>query len=201
MLLGLAAIVGAVTSSFSSSILSAGGMFAWNIGDRLIFPNMGARRLQAMIRASILGLGVAAVVLALNVRSVAALWLFTGDLVFVLLFPQLLLAMFDPRANRVGSVSGLVVALAIRLAGGVSLATDQGMIGFPELVPLSATVARLFGADPTAWVDAAGASLLPIRTIAAAAGLVSMWTMSRLTAGFDPPTPLPRAPAEALPEA
>jgi len=39
------------------------------------------------------------------VQSVQALWFFTSDLVFVLLFPQLIFALFDPKANRTGSSS------------------------------------------------------------------------------------------------
>ena len=37
-MLGLGAIVGAVTSSFSASILSAGSMFSWNVYHRLLSP-------------------------------------------------------------------------------------------------------------------------------------------------------------------
>ena len=39
-LLGLAAIIGAVTSSFSSSILSAGSMLSWNCLKRLVWPSL-----------------------------------------------------------------------------------------------------------------------------------------------------------------
>src|SRR5262249_7527405 len=80
MLLGLAAIIGAVTSSFSSSILSAGAMFSWNVYRPLLAPQASKNRLKNIIRISIVCLGVVAVLLALRVRSVAALWLFTGDL-------------------------------------------------------------------------------------------------------------------------
>src|SRR5688500_17955877 len=52
-LLGLAAIVGAVTSSFSSSILSAGSMFAWNVYRRLLKPDMSAGRLTIVVRLAI----------------------------------------------------------------------------------------------------------------------------------------------------
>ncbi len=46
-LLGLAAIIGAVTSSFSSSILSAGSMFSWNVCWRLINPDLSFGRHEA----------------------------------------------------------------------------------------------------------------------------------------------------------
>jgi hypothetical protein len=40
-----------------------------------------------------------AVILALKVQSVQALWFFTSDLVFVLLFPQLLWALYDSKGQ------------------------------------------------------------------------------------------------------
>src|SRR5262245_23444062 len=53
-LLGLAAIIGAVTSSFSSSILSAGSMLSWNCLKRLIWPALSTRAMKRAIRGSIL---------------------------------------------------------------------------------------------------------------------------------------------------
>src|SRR5262249_25699737 len=68
--LGLAAVVGAVTSSFSASILSAGSMFSWNVYRRLLDPRASVGRMKFIIRGSILLLGAGAVVLALRVQSV-----------------------------------------------------------------------------------------------------------------------------------
>src|SRR5262245_27767973 len=73
-LLGLAAIIGAVTSSFSSSILSAGSMFSWNCLKRLVWPSISVAEMARVIRASILLLAAIATVLALKVQSVQALW-------------------------------------------------------------------------------------------------------------------------------
>ena len=101
-LLGLAAIIGAVTSSFSSSILSAGSMFSWNVCWRLINPDMSFGGMKLVMRVSIVAIGAGAVWMALEVQSVQALWFFTSDLVFVLLFPQLVSALFDSKANLAG---------------------------------------------------------------------------------------------------
>src|SRR5262249_55430662 len=79
--LGLGAIIGAVTSSFSASILSAGAMFSWNVYRRLLVPQADVGRLKGVIRGSILLLGVGAVLMALSVKSVQQLWFFTSDLV------------------------------------------------------------------------------------------------------------------------
>ncbi|HEY4312555.1 MAG TPA: sodium:solute symporter family protein [Pirellulales bacterium] len=180
--LGLGAIVGAVTSSFSASILSAGSMFSWNVFYRLFAPQASTTQLRRMIRTSIVVLGIAATVMALGVRSVAELWFFTADLVFVLLFPQLLYALFDPRANRTGSIAAFIVSLVLRLGDGIAL------LGLPAFIPYAEIWSRASGQDPSAWYDSAtGLSVFPARLLAAAAGLVILPVVSRLTSGWDPP--------------
>ncbi len=163
-LLGLAAIIGAVTSSFSSSILSAGSMLSWNCLKRLVWPSLSVVAMRRVIRSSILLFGAMATVLALKVQSVQALWFFTSDLVFVLLFPQLLSALFDTRANRTGSIAAFTVSLVLRVGGG------EPLLGLPAFIPYPETV--------------------PFRTVAAIAGLVLLPLVSRMTAARDAPQPL-----------
>jgi high affinity choline transporter 7 len=163
-LIGLAAIIGAVTSSFSSSILSAGSMLSWNCLKRLMWPSLTTLQMKRVIRTSILLFGALATLLALKVQSVQALWFFTSDLVFVLLFPQLLFAIFDAKANRIGSICAFVVSFVLRLGGG------EPLLGLPAFIPYP---------EP-----------IPFRTLAAAAGLVLMPLVSRATARWDAPRPL-----------
>ena len=66
-------------------------------------------------------LGGGALLMALKVQSVQALWFFTSDLVFVLLFPQLVYALFDRAANRIGSMAAFFVSLVLRVGGGEPL--------------------------------------------------------------------------------
>ncbi|GIW78531.1 MAG: hypothetical protein KatS3mg105_0338 [Gemmatales bacterium] len=178
--MGLAAIIGAVTSSFSSSILSAGSMFGWNVYRRLVAPGVTVDRLKTVIRLAIVLLGVGAVALALKVQSVAQLWLFTADLVFVLLFPQLLASLYDPAANRIGSVVAFVVSLFLRLGGGIA------ELDMPPFLPYDSCLAW-FGCN-----DFAAVSAFPVRTFAAAAGLLLLPVVSRLTSRWDPPRALTR---------
>jgi len=166
-ILGLAAIVGAVTSSFSSSILSAGSMLSWNGLKRLAWPSLDVRQMKRVIRSSILLFGVAATVLALRVQSVQALWFFTSDLVFVLLFPQLVFALFDRKVNLTGSVAAFAVSLVLRAGGG------EPLLGLPQFIPYPETV--------------------PFRTLAALAGFVLLPVVSRATARWDRPLPLRNA--------
>jgi solute carrier family 5 (high affinity choline transporter), member 7 len=167
-LLGLAAIVGAVTSSFSSSILSAGSMFAWNVYLRLLKPGTPVRRLTLVMRAAILLLGGGAVWMGLAVQSVQALWFFTSDLVFVLLFPQLVYALYDPKANLAGSMAAFFVSLILRLGGG------EPLFGMPALIPYPE------------W--------LPFKTVAASAGMILLPLVSRVTGRLGRARPLRAAP-------
>jgi len=183
-LLGLGAIVGAVTSSFSSSVLSAASMVSWNCCYRLLWPQLSVAQMRRIIRASIVLLGAGAVVMALKVQSVQALWFFTSDLIFVLLFPQLVFALFDPKANRAGSITAFCVSLVLRMGGG------EPMFNLPHFIPYP----ELFTHNPASWYDAqTGALLFPFKTLAAAAGCVLLPVVSRLTAKFDPPRQLPVA--------
>jgi high affinity choline transporter 7 len=188
-ILGLAAIIGAVTSSFSSSILSAGSMLSWNCLKRLMWPDLSFFQMKRVIRGSILLLGASAAVMALKVQSVQALWFFTSDLVFVLLFPQLLFALFDKKANRTGSIVAFVVSLILRLGGG------EPLLNLPPLIPYPEIFSSLLPGEPAVWYDGA-AMLFPFKTLAAGAGLLLLMIVSRLTARFDPPQPL-RNPSEA----
>ena len=192
-ILGLLAIVGAVTSSFSSSVLSAASMFSWNCCKRLLRPDLGPAAMKRLIRISVALLGGGALLMALKVQSVQALWFFTSDLVFVLLFPQLVYALFDPAANRIGSITAFFVSLVLRIGGG------EPLLGIPPLIPYP----ELFTSHPAGWYDpTTGAMLFPFKTLAAAAGMILLPVVSRLTArvsrarrlvnAFEPaPEPLP----------
>lgn len=179
-LLGFGAIIGAVTSSFSSSILSAASMISWNCCYRLLWPQLSVEQMKRIIRLSIVLLGAAAVVMALKVQSVQALWFFTSDLIFVLLFPQLVFALFDPKANRIGSVAAFSVSLVLRLGGG------EPLFGLPHFIPYP----EIFTSNPASWYDAGGVLLFPFKTLAAMVGCFLLPVVSRLTAKWSPPLPL-----------
>ena len=182
--LGLGAIIGAVTSSFSASILSAGSMFAWNGVYRLWRPDLGPRQLTRVIRVVIVALGAAATVMALEVQSVQALWFFTSDLIFVLLFPQLVFALFDRKTNRVGSIAAFALSLVLRLGGG------EPLFGVPPLIPYPELLSGVLPGPAGSWYDAGGAMLFPFKTLAALAGMVTLPIVSRLTVRWDAPQPL-----------
>ena len=187
---GLTAIVGAVTSSFSASILSAGSMVSWNLLRNVLAPDISTARLRQAIRLSIVVLGALAAVMALRVHSVQQLWFFTSDLVFVLLFPQLIYALFDSRVNRTGSIAAFFVSLVLRLGGG------EPILGLPVLIPYTEFFDDVLPGNAQLWLDSRGdATLFPVRTFSALAGFVLLPLVSRLTARWDPPRPLCRRPS------
>lgn len=180
-LLGLAAIIGAVTSSFSSSILSAGSMLSWNVFRSLFSPDAQVDSLRRVIRISIGTLGVLAAAMALRVGSVQQLWFFTADLVFVLLFPQLVWALFDPKANLIGSMTAFFVSLALRLGGG------EPLLGIPALIPYGDLMQAILPGSASDWYDSVGSNLAPFKLLAMLAGLVLLPVVSRLTARWSTP--------------
>ena len=180
--LGLAAIIGAVTSSFSSSILSAASMLSWNCLKRLMWPSLTVGQMARVIRLSILLFGGAAAAFALKVRSVQALWYFTSDLVFVLLFPQLVFALFDSKANRIGSIAAFVASLLLRLGGG------EPLLGIPHVIPYPELFAPVLPGAAAAWYDpGTGGILFPFKALAAGAGMIVLPVVSRLSARWDAP--------------
>lgn len=139
-------------------------MLSWNCLKRLVWPSLSVVQMTRVIRSLIFLFGAMATTLALQVQSVQALWFFTSDLVFVLLFPQLLFALFDRKANRTGSIVAFAVSLVLRVGGGEPLLSLPAFIAYPDTVPF--------------------------RTVAALAGLVLLPVVSRATARWDPPRPL-----------
>ena len=85
--------------------------------------------------------------------------------VFVLLFPQLVYALFDSKANLVGSMAAFTVSLILRLGGGEPLFGVPALIAYPD------------------W--------MPFKTVAAGMGMILLPLVSRLTAGLNAPRPRP----------
>jgi high affinity choline transporter 7 len=107
--------------------------------------------------------------------------------VFVLLFPQLVCALFDRKANLAGSVTAFAVSLGLRLGGGEPLFGLAPIIRYPEIA------AALLPIAPARWYDAGGALLFPYKTLAATAGMVLLPLVSRLTARWSAPRTLRNA--------
>jgi high affinity choline transporter 7 len=169
--LGLGAVAAAVMSSVDSSFLSASAMFTWNWYRKIISPGCSERSLRVMLRISTVAVGVAATVIAVKIRSVQALWYLCSDFVYVILFPQLVMALFSKSANKAGSIAGLAVSFVLRFGGG------DPLLHIPQFIPYP-------------WWDPVAGTLFPFKTVAMLGGLLSIFLVSKATARVCPPRPL-----------
>ncbi|MCO6479882.1 MAG: sodium:solute symporter family protein [Phaeodactylibacter sp.] len=165
-ILGLGAIAAAVMSSADSSILSASSMAGWNVYRPLFKPKVESEKLSQLIQRIIWIVGIAATLLALKIRSVYELWFLCSDFVYCLLFPPLVCALFDPKANTYGALAGFLIAFVLRFGGG------DATLGLPILLPYP--------------MIEEGVVLFPFRTLAMVGGLLSIIVVSRLTGRWLP---------------
>lgn len=152
---GLGAVAAAVMSSVDSSVLSASSMGIWNVYRPLVDPGMSDSKLAKLIQRCIWIVGVAATLIAFQVRSVYELWFLCSDFVYCLLFPALVCALFDSKANKYGALAGFLVAAFLRFGGG------DATLGIPAYLP---------------YGDG-----FPFRTLAMVSGLMAIVVVSRVT--------------------
>ena len=152
--IGLGAVAAAVMSSVDSSVLSASSMGVWNVYRPLVDPGLPDSKLAKLIQRSIWIVGVAATLIAFNIASVYELWFLCSDFVYCLLFPALVCALFDPKANAKGALAGFLVAAFLRFGGG------DATLGLPTYLDYP--------------VD------FPFRTFAMLSGLFSILVVSRI---------------------
>ena len=146
-------------------------MVVWNVYRPILRPRAGERELRLAIRIGILATGTLATLLALKLQSVYALWYLCSDLVYVIVFPQLLMALYFKRANLPGAAAGAILGAFLRLGGG------EPLIGLPSFLPYPMR-------DPDFGI------LFPFRTVAMLTNLATIWIVSCLTARLVSPKPL-----------
>lgn len=168
--IGLGAIAAAVMSSVDSSILSASSMTSWNVYRPIFKPRISNEGLAKVIKRCIWIIGIAATLLALNITSVYALWFLCSDFVYVLLFPQLVTALFFKKANFAGSLAGFIVSFILRFGGGDATLGIPIFLDYPMIQ--------------------GGEVLFPFRTLAMASGLITIFVVSLITQKWYPAKPL-----------
>ena len=173
---GLGAVAAAVMSSVDSSILSASSMAGWNVFRPLFRPQITSAGLSRLIGKMVWIIGIAATLLALKINSVYQLWFLCSDFVYCLLFPALVCALFDRKANFAGALAGFLIAFLLRFGGG------EPTLGIPALLPYPC--------------DAEGVVIFPFRTLAMLSGLISIIVVSRLTQKKYPARVLQEIPEE-----
>ncbi|XP_016995951.1 high-affinity choline transporter 1 [Drosophila takahashii] len=173
---GLGAVSAAVMSSADSSVLSAASMFARNVYKLIFRQKASEMEIIWVMRVAIIVVGILATIMALTIPSIYGLWSMCSDLVYVILFPQLLMVVhFKKHCNTYGSLSAYIVALAIRLSGGEAILGLAPLIKYP-------------GYD-----EETKEQMFPFRTMAMLLSLitlvsVSWWTKMMFESGKLPPS-------------
>ncbi|XP_077520318.1 high-affinity choline transporter 1-like [Amblyomma americanum] len=130
--MGLGAVSAAVMSSSDSSILSAASMFAWNIYRLTLRQQASDSEVIWVMRCSIVVVGALATYMALAAKSVYSLWFLSSDLVYVILFPQLLCVVYlKDYVNTYGSLAAYVVGCLLRAGGGEDVLGIPAFIRYP----------------------------------------------------------------------
>ncbi|CAL8108652.1 unnamed protein product [Calicophoron daubneyi] len=124
---GLGAVSAAVMSSSDSSVLSASSMFARNVIKSIFWQSATESQVLWVMRASIFVISALSCALGIYIKSIYGLWYLCSDLVYVILFPQLVCVLYVRFANTYGSLIGYIVGLFVRLTAGESL------LGLPPL--------------------------------------------------------------------
>lgn len=85
-----------------------------------------------VMRFSIVAVGCVATYMALSVHSIYGLWYLSSDLVYVILFPQLVCVVhFKEYCNTYGSLAAYIVGLFLRGAGGEDIIGLDPLIKYP----------------------------------------------------------------------
>uniref|UniRef100_A0A183CC53 High-affinity choline transporter 1 n=1 Tax=Globodera pallida TaxID=36090 RepID=A0A183CC53_GLOPA len=129
--IGLGAVSAAVMSSADSSILSAASMFAHNIWKLTIRPHASEREVIIMMRFSIIAVSILATLMALTINSIYGLWYLCADLIYVILFPQLLCVVYFKASNTYGCLCGYAIGMVLRLSGGETLLHFPAIVHYP----------------------------------------------------------------------
>lgn len=113
-----------------------------------------------VIRIGIFLVGALSTVMALTIKSIYSLWALCSDLVYVILFPQLLCAIYVPFVNTYGSLAALIIGLILRLGGG------ETVIGLPPFIKYPF------------FDEQSNKQAFPFRTLAMAVSLITLIAVS-----------------------
>lgn len=114
------------------------------------------------MRGSIFGVGALATVMAILVTSIYELWFLCADLVYVLLFPQLVCVIYIKYTNTYGSLAGYLLGLFFRLSGGEPALYLPPLIEYP-------------------WYNTEDGQLFPFKTLCMVISLSSLCLVSYIT--------------------
>eukprot|EP00094_Tigriopus_californicus_P002563 TCALIF_02476-PA protein Name:"Similar to SLC5A7 High affinity choline transporter 1 (Homo sapiens)" AED:0.13 eAED:0.13 QI:0/0.8/0.72/0.90/0.7/0.81/11/202/566 len=127
---GLGAVSAAVMSSTDSSMLSASSMLARNVYKTIFRPKASEKEILIVLWCCIVINAFIATTMAIKYQSVYSLFVLCGDLVYVVVFPQLLLVLYFEASNTYGSVVSFFLSFVLRILCGDTLLDIKPVISF-----------------------------------------------------------------------
>ncbi|KAH9524029.1 hypothetical protein Btru_047944 [Bulinus truncatus] len=162
-IVGLGAISAASMSSADSGFLSTATVMTKNIYKDILRNNASDRELMWILRLFILVFGALGTVIAIYATSIYGLLVLCSDLLYVILFPQLVCVLWVDLTNTYGSLSGFVVALVLRILCGDPVLNIPAVTRYP-------------------WYDSeTETQLFPFRTLCMLIGFVTLIAVSVAT--------------------
>lgn len=159
--LGQGAVAAAAMSSADACMLSSGALFTRNVYVPVLRPRASEVEKVWVLRTSIAATALMSSAVAATVDSVYGLSIIISDLVYVMLFPQLLVVVHFPSlCNAYGSVTAFFVGLGLRAVGG------EPVLGLPALFRYPF------------FDEATQRQLFPLKTVAMLASLVTLVVVS-----------------------
>ena len=119
-------------SSADSSLLSGASYITHNIYSG-IFKNFKSTKSENIwvFRLSVLCLGIASTLLSLYTSTIYGLWVLSGDLGYVVVFPQFVSSVFlSNSVNKYGSVVSAILTFILRILIG------EPTIGLQSVIPI-----------------------------------------------------------------
>ena len=95
------------------------------------FLQASEREIIWVMRVAIFGTGALATVMGITIETIYGLWYLCSDLVYVILFPQLVSVVYLRGTNTYGSLAGYLLGLFFRLAGGEPLIHLPALLKYP----------------------------------------------------------------------
>jgi len=130
--IGMGAVSAAFMSSADSCVLSTSSMFVHNIYKTCLFPNASEKHIVRVMWLSIIVAALCGTVMALKVNTIFGLSYLCADVIYVALFPQLLLVIYGgDYTNTYGSFTSFVLGFMLRILSGEKLLYIPAMIEFP----------------------------------------------------------------------
>lgn len=142
-----------VSSTFMSNIITYSHMYS----------QASEREVLWCMRISIFWVATLATTIGIVVPTVYGLWFLCSDLVYVILFPQLLCVLYFQSSNTYGSLSAYIIGLLLRLLGGEPMVSLPPTIKYPY------------------YDDVNAVQLFPFRTLAMLVSLLTLLVVSWAT--------------------